>query len=91
VARAVDVGVVAVVGRVLDVGGSNGDTTLALLRRLVDGAILEELCVALLGLSLGDGGCEGGLASSVSWFVAVGRQALVYLSVVDVADGSWTE
>jgi hypothetical protein len=91
VARAVDVGVVAVVGRVFDVGGGNGDTTLALLGRLVDGAILEKLCVALLGLSLGDGGCEGGLASSVSWFVAVGRQALVYLSVVDVADGSWSE
>jgi hypothetical protein len=70
----VDVGVVAVVGRVLDVGGSNGDTTLALLRRLVDGAILEELCVALLGLSLGDGGCEGGLVSLVSCFGAVGAK-----------------
>jgi hypothetical protein len=61
VTRAVDVRVVAVVGRVLDVGGRNSDTTLSLFGRLVDGAILEELCVALFCLSLGDGCCEGGL------------------------------
>ena len=58
---AVDVGIVAGVGLVLDVGGGDGDTTLALLRRLVDGTVLEELGVALLGLTLCDGGCEGGL------------------------------
>jgi hypothetical protein len=61
VTGAVDVGIVAVVGLVLDVGRGDGDTTLALLGRLVDGAVLEELGVALLGLTLGDGGCEGGL------------------------------
>jgi hypothetical protein len=47
VTGAVDVGVVAVVGRVLDVGRRNGDTTLPLLGGLVNGAILEVLGVAL--------------------------------------------
>jgi hypothetical protein len=61
VTRAVDVGIVAVVGRVLDVGSRNGDTTGALLRSLVDSAILEEVGEALLGLALGDGGRQGGL------------------------------
>ena len=62
VTRAVDVGVVPVVGGVLDVCGGDGDTTLALLRSLVDGAIVEVCGVTLLGLTLGDGGSEGGLA-----------------------------
>jgi hypothetical protein len=68
VTGAVDVGIVAGVGLVLDVGGGDGDTTLALLRRLVDGTVLEKLGVALLGLTLCDGGCEGGLgAISICW------------------------
>jgi len=62
VTRAVDVGVVASLGRVLDVGGGDGDTTLALLRSLVDGTIVEEAGEALVGLSLGDGSRKGGLA-----------------------------
>lgn len=61
VTRAVDVGIMPVIGRVLDVCCGNGDTTLSLFRSFVDGAIVEVLCVALLGLSLCDGGCEGGL------------------------------
>jgi hypothetical protein len=65
VTRAVNVGVMPVVGGVLDVCGGNGDTTLALLRSLVDGAIVEVCGIALLGLALGDGSCEGGL-----WFVS---------------------
>jgi hypothetical protein len=49
------------VGRVFDVRCGDGDTTLALLRCLIDGTIVEEAGEALLGLSLCDGGCEGGL------------------------------
>lgn len=74
VARAVDVGVVAVVGLVLDVGGGDGDTTLPLLGGLVNRGILEEVGVALLGLALGDGGSQGGLAvvdvANGAWKVA---------------------
>jgi len=62
VTRAVDVSIVAVVGLVLDVSSGDGDTTLALLGGLVDGGIVEEVGEALLGLALGDGGSEGGLA-----------------------------
>ena len=61
VTGAVDVSIVAVVGLVLDVGGRDGDTTLSLLGSLVDGTVVEVLGVALLCLSLGDGGCEGSL------------------------------
>jgi hypothetical protein len=88
VTGAVDVGVVAVVGLVLDVGGRDGDTTLALLGSLVNGAILEELGVALLGLALGDGSSEGCLyAISLGSGEAVEGEA--NLAVVDVADGTW--
>lgn len=62
VTRTVDVGVVTSVGLVLDVCSGNGDTTLPLLGSLVNRGIVEEVCVALLGLTLGDGGSEGGLA-----------------------------
>jgi hypothetical protein len=93
VTGAVDVGIVAVVGLVLDVGGGDGDTTLALLRRLVNGTVLEELGVALLGLTLGDGGCEGCL-----WAISVcslrrcsGAKEALYLSVIDVANGTCIE
>lgn len=67
VTRTVDVGVVAVVGRVLDVGGGDGDTSLALLGGLVDRAIVEEICVALLGLSLCDGGGKRSLLVEINW------------------------
>jgi hypothetical protein len=63
VTRAVNVGVMPVLGCVLDVCGGDGDTTLALLRSLVDGAIVEVVGESLLGLALGDGSCEGGLVS----------------------------
>jgi hypothetical protein len=62
VTGAVDVRVVAVLGGVLDVGSRDGDTTLPLLGGLVNGAIVEEVGEALVGLPLGDGGGEGCLA-----------------------------
>jgi hypothetical protein len=61
VAGAVDVGVMLLLGSVFDVGCRDGDTTLALLGSLVDGTIVEEVGKTLFGLTLCDGGCEGGL------------------------------
>jgi hypothetical protein len=61
VTGAVDVGVVTVVGGELDVSSGDGDTTLTLLRSLVNGTILEEGREALGGLVLGDGGSQSGL------------------------------
>jgi len=58
---AVDMRVMLGIGRVFDVCGRDGNTTLALLRSLIDGTIVEEGREPLLGLSLCDGGCEGGL------------------------------
>ncbi|KAI3479847.1 hypothetical protein L1887_58094 [Cichorium endivia] len=63
VTGAVDVGVVAVAGLVLDVGGGDGDTTGTLLGGLVDGGIVDKLAGTLsLVEGLGDGGGERGLA-----------------------------
>jgi len=53
-AGTVDVGVVAVLGRVLDVCCRDGDTAFPLFRSLVDGAIVEEAGQALVCLPLGD-------------------------------------
>lgn len=61
VTRAVDVGVVAVVGGIFDVSSRDGDTTLALLGSLVNGSILVEVGEALGGLVLGDSGGQGSL------------------------------
>ena len=62
VARAVDVGVVAVLGLVLDVRDGDGDTALALFGSLVDLVERGEVREALLGLALRDRGGQGGLA-----------------------------
>ena len=62
VAGAVDVGVVAVVGLVLDVGDGDGDAALALLGRVVDGVEGAVLGLALEGQVLGDGRRQAGLA-----------------------------
>ena len=56
--RAVDVGIVPVVGRELNVGGRDGNTTLALLGGLVNGGIFGEVRKALGGLLLGDSGSQ---------------------------------
>ena len=61
VAWAVDVGVVAFGGLVLDVGGGDGDAALALFGGFVNGIIGEVVSEALFCLALGDGGSEGGL------------------------------
>ena len=63
--RAVDVGIVPVVGGELNVGSRDGDTTLTLLRGLINGTILKELSEALRSLVLGDSGSQGGLNSNV--------------------------
>jgi hypothetical protein len=70
VTRAVDVGVVAGLGGVFDVGGRNGDTTFPLFGGFVNGAIFEKLGEALGGLALGDSSCEGGLR----WLVGSERR-----------------
>src|SRR4029077_14804635 len=62
VTRAVDVGVVAGVGLVLDVGDGDGDAALALLGRVVDRIEGAVLGVALQREVLGDGGGERRLA-----------------------------
>lgn len=62
VTRAVDVGIMPVFGLVLDVCGGDGDTTLSLLRGFIDGAVVEEICHALLSLSLCDGGSQSRLS-----------------------------
>ena len=62
VARAVDVGVVAVLGLVLHVRDGDRDAALALLRGLVDLVERGEVGQALLGLALGDRRRERGLA-----------------------------
>lgn len=74
----------SVIGLVFNVCSRNGDTTFSLFGRFVDGAILKELCVALLCLSLRDGSCESSLAC-VSW-VKKDEGGKLYLSVVDMAN-----
>lgn len=54
-------GVVTVLSCELNVGSRDGNTTLALLRGLVNGGIVEEVGKALRGLVLGDGGSQGSL------------------------------
>ena len=62
VAGAVDVGVVTLLGLVLDVGDGDGDAALALLGSLVDLVEGLELGQALEGQDLGDGSRRRGLA-----------------------------
>src|SRR5207247_5649512 len=59
---AVHVGVVALVGLVLDVGDGDGDAALALLGGVVDSVEGQELRPALEREGLGDGRGERGLA-----------------------------
>ena len=59
---AVDVGVVASLGFVLEGGSVDGDTSSLFLRGLVDGSVLNVLGLLFGCQVLGDGGGEGGLA-----------------------------
>jgi hypothetical protein len=61
VTGAVDVGIVTVLSRELNVSSRDSDTTLALLGSLVNGGIVEEVGKTLGGLVLSDGGSQGGL------------------------------
>ena len=62
VTRAVHVGVVTAVGLVLNVGGVDGDTALALFRGTIDLVVGLGLGHALFGQHVGDGGGQGGFA-----------------------------
>lgn len=61
VTGAVNVGIVAVVGREFNVSTRDGNTTLPLLGSLVNGTIFVEACEALGGLVLGDSGSQSSL------------------------------
>jgi hypothetical protein len=61
VTGAIDVSIMSVFGLVFNMGGGNCDTTLALFRGLIDGAIVEEVGETFLGLSFRDSGGQCGL------------------------------
>ena len=61
-ARAVNVGVVTLLGVVLNVSGVDRDTTSLLLGSLVDAGVIHKVGVALQSQSLGDGSGQSGLA-----------------------------
>lgn len=84
---AVDVGIVPVVGGVLNVGRGDGDTAFPLFGGLVDGAILKELGIALLCLTLGDGCGEGCLRARLDGGAGEAK-GISCLSMVDVTDGT---
>lgn len=58
VTGAIDVGIVAAFGRVLDVSGGNGDTTLSLFGSFINGAVFEEVGKTFFSLAFGDGGSQ---------------------------------
>lgn len=91
---AVDVGVVTVLSCELNVGSRDGNTTLALLRGLVNGGIVEEVGKTLRGLVLGDGGSQGGLWTDglnfmFEWQRCRNKSRIAYLAVIDVTNGAW--
>jgi hypothetical protein len=82
---------VAVLGLELDVGSRDGDTTLALLRGLVNGSVVEEVGETLGGLVLGDGGSQGGL-HAMNRLDTSGYPIIMalnpHLAVIDVTNGT---
>ena len=61
-ARAVNVGIVTLLGLVLHVGGVDGNAALTLLRSLINAGVVGVLGLALQGQPLGDGSGQSGLA-----------------------------
>jgi hypothetical protein len=59
------VGIMPIVGRVLDMGRGDSDTTFPLFGSLVDGTVFEELGIALFSLTLRDGCCESCLCAEL--------------------------
>ena len=92
VTGAVDVGVMSGLGGILEMCGGDGDTALALLGSLVDGAIVEERRHALLCLSLCDGGGKSGLRKDgrlVGWLSKGGTSwnwSSKYLAVINMTN-----
>lgn len=83
--------IVAVLGLELNVGSRDGDTTLALLRGLVNGSIVEEVGQTLGGLVLGDSGSQGGL-DEMNRLDTSGYKIILplnaHLAVIDVTNGT---
>lgn len=84
-------GIVPVLGGVLNVGGRDGDTTFPFLRSLVNGTILEEIGKALFGLALGDRSSQCGLMDWSQIMMDRGgwvglRDNRAHLSVIDVTN-----
>ena len=78
-------GVVAVGSLVFDVSGRDGDTTFPFFGCLVNRAIVEVLCEALLSLPFGDGSSQGGLRLLVA---SAAVQGDAYLAMIDVSNGT---
>ena len=62
VSRAVDVGVVTLLGFVLNVGSVDGDTALALLWSTINVGVVLNLCLPFLGEHIGNRCSQGGFA-----------------------------
>lgn len=89
VTRAVDVGIVSVLGLELDVCGGDSDTTLALLRSLVNSTVFKEIGKTLGSLVLGNGSSQGSLGLTVRFGRSEGeKENRSDLAMIDVTDGT---
>jgi hypothetical protein len=81
-------GVVAILGRVLDMCGRNSDTALSFFGSLINRAILEEFSESFLSLSLRNGSSQGSLLNESEVKHDI-KSVLVYLSVINVTNCSF--